>query len=197
MFKIGITGGIGSGKSTVSRLFELLGVPVYYADDAAKKLMNESPEIRQRLLEVFGQEVYSGNELNRELLSAKVFNDPDQLKLLNSIVHPVVINDAEQWMHSQNSPYVLKEAAIFFESGSATGLDYMIGVYAPETLRIERVMQRDSISHNEILARMSRQIDEELKMKLCDFVILNDEQQMLIPQVLDLHRQLLEKVSQA
>src|ERR1700733_14171686 len=107
MLKVGITGGIGSGKSTVSRVFELLGIPVYYADDAAKKLMNESTEIKQKLLETFGAEAYIENSLNREWLSAKVFNDPEKLKQLNSIVHPTVIKDAEQWMHTQQSPYVL------------------------------------------------------------------------------------------
>src|SRR4051794_2149935 len=142
MLKIGITGGIGSGKSVVAKLFELLGVPVYNADAAAKELMDASPGLKRLLLEHFGAEVYENNKLNRSWLAAKVFNNEDQLQVLNSIVHPLVINAGIEWINSHNVPMVMKEAAIFFESGSNTGMDYMIGVYAPQQLRIERVMAR-------------------------------------------------------
>ena len=191
MLKVGITGGIGSGKSIVSKLFGMLGVPVYNADDAAKFLMNNDPRIREQLVKHFGQETYAGGLLNRAYLAARVFNDPEKLQLLNSIVHPVTINDAVLWMNKQHTPIVIKEAAIFFESGSNTGMDYMVGVYAPQPLRLQRVIARDNSSREAILDRMNRQMNEEEKMKLCDFVLYNDEQQLLIPQVLNLHQQLL------
>ena len=191
MLKIGLTGGIGSGKSTVARVFETLGIPVYYADEAAKKLMNEHGELKAKLLETFGEQTYVGGQLNTAFLSAKVFNDAEQLKKLNSIVHPIVIQDGNNWMQQQTTSYAIKEAAIFFETGSAIGLDFMVGVYAPQPLRIYRVMQRDGISRSDVLARMQKQMNEEIKMKLCDFVITNDEQQMVLPQVLKLHQKLL------
>ena len=191
MLKIGLTGGIGSGKSTVARVFETLGIPVYYADEAAKKLMNEHGELKAKLLETFGEQTYVGGQLNTAFLSAKVFNDAEQLKKLNSIVHPIVIQDGINWMQQQTTSYAIKEAAIFFETGSAIGLDFMVGVYAPQPLRIYRVMQRDGISRSDVLARMQKQMNEEIKMKLCDFVITNDEQQMVLPQVLELHQKLL------
>lgn len=191
MLKIGITGGIGSGKSTVAKVFGLLDVPLYNADDAAKKLMNESSIIRKQLIETFGSEAYTATGLNRPWLAAEVFSNPQKLQQLNSIVHPIVIQHGIDWMKTQKAPYTLKEAAIFFESGSAAGLDFIIGVYAPESLRIKRVTHRDHITEKEVLARMSRQINEEVKMKLCDFVIYNDDQQLVIPQVLALHEKLL------
>lgn len=192
MFKVGITGGIGSGKSTVAKLFQLLGVPVYYADEEAKKLMNTHEAIKEQLLKAFGKETYNEVGLNRIYLASQVFNQPDKLQLLNSIVHPVVIDEAEAWMERQTSAYTLKEAALFFESGSVASVDFMIGVWAPQPLRIQRVMHRDGIDRQAVLDRMNKQIDETIKMRLCDTVIVNDEQQMVIPQVIALHEKLLE-----
>jgi dephospho-CoA kinase len=187
MLRIGITGGIGSGKSTVSKIFEVLGVPVYYADDASKRLMNEDEELKEKLRSVFGEGVYVDGKLNRQYLSSIVFNDPLKLALLNSIVHPATIKDAEDWMLQQTAPYAIKEAALIFESGSQEYLDKVIGVYAPAAVRIHRVMQRDNVTKEEVLGRMSKQIDEDIKMRLCDYVIKNDEQELLIPQVIKLH----------
>jgi len=187
MLRIGITGGIGSGKSTVSKIFEVLGAPVYYADDASKRLMNEDEEVKEKLRSVFGEGVYANGTLNRQYLSSIVFNDPLKLALLNSIVHPATIKDAEDWMLKQTAPYAIKEAALIFESGSQEHLDKVIGVYAPAAVRIHRVMQRDNVTREEVLGRMSKQIDEDIKMRLCDYVIKNDEQELLIPQVLKLH----------
>jgi dephospho-CoA kinase len=187
MLRIGITGGIGSGKSTVSKIFEVLGVPVYYADDASKRLMNEDEELKEKLRSVFGEGVYVDGKLNRQYLSSIVFNDPLKLALLNSIVHPATIKDAEDWMLQQTAPYAIKEAALIFESGSQEHLDKVIGVYAPAAVRIHRVMQRDNVTKEEVLGRMSKQIDEDIKMRLCDYVIKNDEQELLIPQVIKLH----------
>lgn len=191
MLKIGITGGIGSGKSTIARVFEVLGIPVYYADAAARRLMDENPEIRQALEFHFGPESFTATGLNRKYIAGVVFNNPQKLELLNTITHPATIRDAEVWMRQQQAPYAIKEAALLFESGSAGALDFIIGVFAPRALRIRRVQERDAISTQEVTARMERQIEESIKMKLCDFVIYNDDQQMVIPQVLRLHQQLL------
>ena len=184
MLKIGLTGGIGSGKSTVARIFETLGIPVYYADDAGKRLMNENEALKTAIQKHFGEATYTNGKLNRQLLSSLVFNDPEKLKLLNSLVHPATIKDAEEWMQQQSSPYAIKEAALIFESGSQAQLDKVIGVYAPVAVRIHRVMQRDNASREAVISRMNRQINEEIKMRLCDYVVKNDEQQLLIPQVL-------------
>lgn len=185
--KIGLTGGIGSGKTTVAKVFELLGVPVYYADAASKRLYKTDKDLIQKMKEHFGDGIYNEDELNRTKLASLVFNNPEKLELLNSLVHPPTIKDAIDWMQAQTTPYVIKEAALLFESGSVQGLDYVIGVYTPQHIRLKRVMDRDGISREDVLNRMNRQIDEEIKMKLCDFVIANNEQELVIPQVIALH----------
>ncbi len=196
MLRIGITGGIGSGKTTIARIFELLKVPVYYADKAAKRLYETDHEMMLAIRDQFGDEVYTDNQLNRSALAAMVFHDPTKLELLNSIVHPRTIRDAELWMQKQDAPYVIKEAALIFESSSASGLDYVIGVKSPIHYRIQRVMERDGVSREAFYERANRQIDEEIKMKLCDFLIINNEQEMVIPQVLQLHSHLLQLAKQ-
>lgn len=193
MLKVGITGGIGSGKSVVSRMLMVLGIPVYFADEAAKRLMNTDAALRQQIIAHFGNEAYNENGLNRAWLAAQVFHSEEKIQELNSLVHPAVFADVDDWMKHQTTPYAAKEAALFFESGSAGEMDLMVGVYAPKVLRLQRVMQRDGLGRHEVLQRMERQIDEDLKMKLCDIVLVNDEQQMLTPQVLALHQQLLSK----
>jgi dephospho-CoA kinase len=190
MLKVGLTGGIGSGKSTVAKVFEVLGIPVYYADDAAKRLMNEDEALKQKIKAQFGNETYTNGVLNRKHLADIVFNAPEKLQLLNALVHPATLYDAEQWMQQQTCAYAIKEAALIFESGAQEGLDHVIGVYAPTPLRIQRAMQRDTISREEVMARMNKQIDETIKMKLCDFVIVNDELSLLVPQVVALHQKL-------
>lgn len=190
MRKIGLTGGIGSGKSTVARVFGLLGIPVYYADEASKRLYHTDPELMEALKLHFGGDIYLENRLNRPKLAAIVFNDPLKLELLNSLVHPRTIRDAAEWMQRQDAPYLIKEAALLFETGSVAGLDLVIGVQAPRALRLQRAMQRDGSSREDVLARMDRQLDEGIKMKLCDFIIRNDEQEPVIAQVLALDRKL-------
>ncbi|CAL1517312.1 dephospho-CoA kinase [Chitinophaga sp. MM2321] len=193
MLKIGITGGIGSGKTTVSKVFELLGIPVYYADDRAKDILVRDAALAAEVKKHFGAEVYdSQGTLNRKYLGNIVFNDKDKLALLNSLVHPATIRDSDAWASQQTTPYVLKEAALLFETESFHHLDKVIGVYAPQPLRVHRVMKRDNISRNDVLARIYKQIDEKIKMRLCDYVIQNDEQEMVIPQVLALHEKLLQ-----
>lgn len=192
MLKIGITGGIGSGKSTVSKIFEILGIPVYYADDRAKDILNRDADLADRVREHFGEAVYDENgQLDRKYLGNIVFNDKDKLALLNSLVHPATIRDSEAWASRQQAPYVIKEAALLFETESFHYLDRIIGVYAPQPLRVHRVMKRDHVTRNDVLARIYKQIDETIKMRLCDYVITNDEQQLVIPQVLALHQELL------
>lgn len=194
MLKIGLTGGIGSGKTTVAKVLEVLGVPVYYADEAAKELMHSNELLKQQLILHFGKETYfEDGQLNRKHLSSIVFNNKEKLELLNNLVHPATIADAKEWFNKQHSPYVVKEAALLFESGTAEGLDYIIGVTAPAALRIKRVMDRDDVTADEVKRRMANQVDEALKMKLCDFVLHNNEQELLLPQVLALHKELIKR----
>jgi len=187
---IGLTGGIGTGKSVVAKVFATLGIPVFNADEEAKRIMQSSPEIKAKLIQQFGSSIYNEFGLQKEKLAAIVFNDPYQLQLLNAIVHPVTIQAAKDWAAKQTSPYVIKEAALIFESGSAEGLFKVIGVTAPLSLRIHRVMQRDSISKEQVEARMRNQISDTIKMRLCDFVIHNNNQQMVIPQVIEIDKKI-------
>jgi dephospho-CoA kinase len=191
MLKIGLTGGIGSGKSTVAKVFETLGIPVYKADDEAKRLMSTHPVLIQKIKDHFSAEAYQNGQLNKPYLSAVVFKDKKKLELLNSLVHPFTIEDGKAWMLRQKTPYAIKEAALIFESGSQGEFDQIIGVYAPETLRIHRTIQRDKTDKDKVRSRMENQIKEELKMKLCDEVLINNEQQLLIPQIIALHEKLL------
>lgn len=189
--KIGLTGGIGSGKTIVAKIFETLGVPVFDADAASKSLYTSDKELAAEIRKQFGDEIYPEGIFDRRKLAEKVFADPARLEVLNKLVHPTTIRHAEKWMSAQKTPYVVKEAALIFESGSASTLDYVIGVSAPLSLRMARAMKRDGISREEVMLRMNRQIDEKIKMSLCDFVIVNDEQQAVLPQVLALHNHLI------
>ena len=191
MLKIGLTGGIGSGKSMVARLFEKLGIPVYYADVEAKRLMNSSHDIRQKIMAVFGREAYIDDTLNRKYIASVVFDNKEKLSRLNEIVHPATILDSEEWMQHQRTPYAIKEAALVFESHIDQYLDYVIGVSAPVGLRTRRIMARDSITEEGVESRMQNQLDEKEKMRRCHFVLLNDESRLLMPQVLELHGKLL------
>jgi dephospho-CoA kinase len=191
MLRIGLTGGIGSGKTTVAKIFEVLGIPVYYADDAAKRLMNESHELKQQIIHHFGEENYIENKLNRSHLAAVVFSDPEKTTLLNSLIHPLTIADAEQWMLQQKAPYAIKEAALIFEAGAEKHLDIVIGVRSPYELRMQRTIHRDNIAQEAVLARMKRQMNEDEKMSRCDIVIENNERELLIPQVMKIHESLV------
>jgi dephospho-CoA kinase len=196
MLRIGLTGGIGSGKSTVARILETMGIPVYYADDAAKLIMNTDLGLRKEIQQHFGEASYRDGQLDRKYLAGIVFNDAEKLALLNSLIHPVTIKHSEEWFRRQSAPYAVREAALLFESGASENLDFIIGVYAPKPLRIRRVIKRDGLTVEEIEKRMNRQINEEMKMKLCDAVIRNDEQELVIPQVMEIHQLLLEKAGE-
>lgn len=189
MIKIGVTGGIGSGKSVVCRIFSVLGVPVYYADREAKRLMQEDPALAAAIRHQFGEGAYDARGLlDTRYLAARVFRDPAQLARLNALVHPATIRDADNWAGTQRTPYVLKEAALMFETESFHHVDRVLGVRAPRPLRIRRAMDRDGVNAEEVLRRMEKQLDEDMKMRLCDYLIDNDEVQALIPQVLQLHQ---------
>ncbi|HEV2353903.1 MAG TPA: dephospho-CoA kinase [Puia sp.] len=194
ILRVGLTGGIGSGKSTVAQIFEVLGIPVSYADREAKRLMNQDPALRAAIVARFGPEAYSGETLNRTWMAARVFSEPSRLEALNTLVHPATIRDGERWMQSLEgrAPYAIREAALIFETASAGQLDFIVGVYAPIYLRIQRTVQRGGLTPEEVRQRMRYQIDEEIKMRLCDAVITNDGVQALLPQVLALHERLLQ-----
>ena len=191
MLKVGLTGGIGAGKSTVAHIFEVLGIPVYHADQEAKRLMQTNPVLIEKIRMAFSDKAYADGILDRKFLSSVVFNDKEQLELLNSIVHPFTIQDGKDWMKKQTSPYAIKEAALIFESGSQGEFDSIIGVFSPTTLRIQRTIQRDQVEREKVLHRMEKQLDESIKMKLCDHVLINNEQTLLIPQVIDLHEKMM------
>lgn len=194
MLKIGITGNIGSGKTTVSKVFELLGIPVFYADYQAKKVMTEDAVLVKAIRENFGAEAYfADGSLNRKYLSGIVFNQETELKKLNALVHPAVFRAFEVWAEDyQHKKYVLKEAALLFESGSDQQCDRTIVVSAALDVRIQRVVQRDKISKTEVLRREEKQLPQAEKEVKADFIIHNDANVLVIPQVLKIHEQLLE-----
>jgi len=193
MLKIGITGNIGGGKTTVSKVFEVLGIPVFYADDAAKQVMVSDPVLIAALKKTFGPEAYfADGTLNRKHIASIVFNDEKELVKLNSLVHPAVFRVFDTWVTQiKHAPYVAKEAALLFESSSYKMCDYTIMVTAPLELRIQRVMQRDGLTRAEVESRNARQFSEERKTELADYVIRNDDTELVIPQVLELHQQFL------
>ncbi|TAH09321.1 MAG: dephospho-CoA kinase [Sphingobacteriia bacterium] len=191
MLKVGLTGGIGSGKTTVAKIFECLGIAVLNADDLSRQIMHQNQAVISAITNAFGNNAYLNGVLNRKYISEIVFSDPFMLSVLNAIVHPATIQAAIEWTCKQKSPYTIKEAALFFETGSAEGMDYIVGVTSPLSVRIQRVMDRDGISKAAVMARINQQIGDEVKMKLCDFVIQNNDQQILIPQVLNIHQKIL------
>lgn len=193
--RIGVTGGIGTGKTTVCKLFEALGYPVFYADAEAKNVMVEDAELVENIKSIFGQEVYSNEgKLNRTILSDIVFHDREKLNKLNALVHPATLRAYDNWEKRQSTNLTFKEAALLFETGSYKLSDYNILVVSPQALRIRRVMERDGITRDDVLARMDKQMLDEEKRKLADFVVYNDEYQALIPQVLKIREHLLKLV---
>ena len=196
MLKIGLTGNIGSGKTTVSKVFELLGIPIFYADDAAKQAMVTDAILINEIKAAFGgQSYFEDGALNRKYIAGIVFKNDSQLKKLNSLVHPATFRAFDTWLkNSKNVPYVLKEAALLFESDSYKMCDYTILVKAPSETRIRRVMQRDGLRREEVESRNAQQFSEEKKAALADYIVINDDVQLVIPQVLQLHQVLLSLV---
>lgn len=194
--RIGITGGIGSGKTTVCKIFATLQIPIYYADDQAKTLMIEDKDLKKSLIETFGRETYLPTGLiNRPYLANIVFNDQLALEKLNAIVHPAVKKDGIAWAKSHaDAPYTLREAALIYESGIDKTLDYVIVVTAPKDLRIQRVMQRDGVDEAAVRARIDKQWPESEKIKRAHFIIHNDGKQSLVKQVLRIHKEILKSL---
>ena len=198
MLHIGITGGIGGGKSTVCRIFQLLGVPIFDADTEAKVLMQKDPDLVSGIKKAFGPEIYSSEgHLDRAALAKIVFHKQEALEHLNALVHPAALQAYQDWSLRQSSPYVIKEAAILFESGSYKYADYTLLVTAPEAIRVARVMERDQVSAEAVRARMDKQMPEDEKSSLADFVLMNDGKQALIPQVMQLHQRFLKESGNA
>jgi len=194
MIKIGITGGIGSGKTTVCRIFEKLGIPVFYADTVAKEIMITDPVLREGIMNTFGKDSYDlSGKLNNKYIAQLVFNDKHELEKLNGLVHPAVFRAFDSWEEtiSANVPYTLKEAALLFESGSYKMCDKSILVTAPADVRIQRVMERDGVTREQVEARMDKQMSDDEKKKMADFLITNDESRPVILQVLELHHQFI------
>ncbi len=194
MLKVGITGGIGSGKTTVCQIFEVLGIPIYYADTRAKQLMTENKELVKQVKILFGENAYTDDgSLNRKHIASIAFRDRSKLALLNAVIHPAVAADTQEWFSQQTEkPFAIQEAALMFESGSYKKLDYIITVTAPLEVRLSRVMKRDQAQREEVLSRMKNQMKESEKVERADVVIYNDPEHSLIRQVLFLYHQFVE-----
>tara|TARA_B100001741_G_scaffold109231_1_gene89932 strand:+ start:8095 stop:8670 length:576 start_codon:yes stop_codon:yes gene_type:complete len=188
MKKIGITGGIGSGKTYVSEVFSSLGIPVFNADVESKRLMSSSDNLISLVKDLFGDDIYTNGLLDKQKLASIVFSDKEKLENLNNIIHPVVKQEFIDWCKQQNSSYVIKETAILFESRSDKGLDAVICVSAPLNIRIDRAVKRDGSSEKEIKNRIENQISQEEKENLSDYIIVNDEKDLLLPQIIKIHQ---------
>ncbi len=195
MKRVGITGGIGSGKTTVCKIFETLDIPVYYADVEAKKIMASSLSVKLQLKTLLGEAAYHKNgKPDRKYIASRIFSDKELLSKVNQIIHPAVQDDAERWIEQNRLkgklPYVLKEAALLVENGSYKSLDVLIVVTCPEDIRIKRVMKRDHMTYAEVLKKVENQHPESEKIKVADFLIVNDGVRLLIPQVWEIHKKL-------
>lgn len=196
MKKIGITGGIGSGKTTVCKIFESMDIPVYYADREAKKIMTSNLSVKKQLKDLLGEKAfYNNGKPDRNYIAAKIFSDKELLNKINEIIHPAVQLDADRWYeilkNENNSKYCLKEAALLVETGSYKSLDSIIVVTCPEDIRIHRVMKRDKVKFDEVIKKVQNQLPEEDKVKLADYVIVNDGKSSLIPQIWSIHNKLI------
>jgi dephospho-CoA kinase len=195
MFRIGLTGGIGSGKTLVCSILEKLGVSVYHADAEARRLMVSDAHLRSGIVNMFGERAYGKEGLNSGFIAGSVFGDNNKLTELNKLVHPAVRDDFIRWEALQHgSPYVVEEAAILFESGAAKLMDLSVLVFAPDELRIDRVMKRDGVDRDAVLKRMGHQLKEETKVSMADHIIYNDGSRMLLPQVINLHNTILNRI---
>lgn len=194
MLRVGITGNIGSGKTTVCRILESLGVPVIYADQVGRELLDQDPELRVEIIKLLGKKSYSNGKADRPYIAKQVFGHPDHLAALNGLIHPRVQHYVQRWFDARppETAYAVEEAALLIESGGYRLLDRLVLVAAPEPLRIARVMQRDGVDRDQVLARMKHQMNEESKRLFCDYVIANDDHVLLLPQVWHLHQILSE-----
>ncbi|MBK7628268.1 MAG: dephospho-CoA kinase [Bacteroidales bacterium] len=196
-FKLGITGGIGSGKTSVCRVFNVLGIPFFSADPEAKLIMDSDTTIMKRINSIAGKDLYEKGALDRMELAKLIFNDNSLLEKVNSLVHPVVFEHFRLWEAQQNSPYVIIEAAIMFESGADKLVDRIATIVAPIEERVDRVKHRNNLSREQVLERMRNQMDDESRIKLSDYVIYNSENDMIIPAILKIHEDILKYINSA
>jgi len=192
---VGLTGGIGSGKTTVAKMFEKLGVPVYYADKEAKRLMKDSKSLKKGIIALLGEKAYGNDDINRSYIAQIVFQDKNKLNELNALVHPIVESDFMKWMGTLESSYAIQENALIFENDKQSAYDAVITVTAPLTARLERVMKRDGVSEKQVFDRIENQLDDEIKIRYADFVVNNIDINKCKDQVLEIHKQLLSKNS--
>lgn len=190
-FKLGITGGIGSGKTSVCRVFDVLRIPVFSADSEASEIMEKEDAIKSHLNSITGKDLYTGGSLDRMALADIIFNDNALLERVNSLVHPVVFDHFRKWANIQESKYVIMEAAILFESGADEYVDRIATVVAPVDQRVERVIKRNKLSREQVMERIQNQMDDETRMKLSDYIIYNSENDMIIPAILKIHDEIL------
>lgn len=196
MKTVGVTGGIGSGKTTICKIFKLLGAPIYNADSQAKLLMSDDQELIENIKDTFGRESYLNGNLNRDYLAERVFQDDQELQKLNNLVHPAVKIDFEKWSRNQNFHYVIKEAALLIENESFKSLNALIVVHAPESDRVDRVLKRDPFrSREELNAILNKQTSDVVRKELADYLIDNSGNELVIPQVLALHKKFSEEAS--
>ncbi len=193
--KLGITGGIGSGKTSVCRVFNILGIPVFSADPEAQRIMNSDEKIMQGLNRIAGRNLYIDGRLNRMELASLIFNNADLLKKVNSLVHPVVFENFRVWADHQDSKYVIMEAAILFESGASRLVDRVATVFAPVNERIERVTKRNRLSREQVMERMKNQMTDEERIKMSDYVINNSENEMIIPAILKVNEDIINHLN--
>jgi len=191
---LGITGGIGSGKTSVCRVFNVLGIPVFSADYEAKGIMENDNGIVRRLNSIAGKNLYINGSLDRMKLATLIFNDNSLLEKVNSLVHPVVFEHFKRWTLEQNTPYVIMEAAILFESGASKLVDRIATIVAPIEERVDRVIHRNNLSRDQVLERMRNQLDDDSRIKLSDYVIHNSENDMIIPAILKIHEEILKDI---
>jgi dephospho-CoA kinase len=190
MIKVGLTGGIGSGKSVIAKVFRSLGVPVFNADLEARELVTTNSEVKQKITDLLGEKAFKEGEYDRSYVASVVFQHKDLLEKLNQIIHPAALNAFDEWVKKHNTPYIIKEAAILFESGSYKSLDKVITVSAPTPIRIQRVIDRDKITEAQVMGRIAAQYSDEERKELSDFEIINDDIIAVLPQILKIHEQL-------
>jgi dephospho-CoA kinase len=191
IFKLGVTGGIGSGKTSVCRVFCVLGIPVFSADQQASEIMEKDQSIIDTINSIAGKDLYTSGTLDRKELATIIFNSTSLLERVNSLIHPLVFDLFKQWTHEQTSPYVIMEAAILFESGASGLMDRIATIIAPVNERVERVIKRSSLTREQVLERMRNQMDDESRKKLSDYIIYNSENDMIIPSILKIHDDIL------
>lgn len=195
IYKLGVTGGIGSGKSTICKIFEVMGIAVFYSDDEARYIMDSSAYIKTELNSLLGFDIYKDGELDRPALACLIFNDKNLLAKVNKLVHPVVFESFKNWSEQQPSKYVILESAILFESGSDRIVNFTLAVSAPLEERIQRVMSRNNISRDQVMERIGNQIGEDDLVSRSDFVVNNDESALVLPAILEIHKHIIEEIN--